>query len=102
MSSLHMAAIYRRGNGENALLVGVYVDDLVISGTKDAKVAMFKEEMKATFQMSDLEHLSIYLGLRCTRVTLGSHFARRPMPSALLSWLGSTIATQLSLRWRRG
>jgi hypothetical protein len=29
------AAIYRRGNGGNALLVGVYVDDLVITGTKD-------------------------------------------------------------------
>jgi hypothetical protein len=29
--------------------VGVYVDDLVITGTKDAEVAAFKEEMKATF-----------------------------------------------------
>jgi hypothetical protein len=63
MPSPHEAAIYRRGNGENALLVGVYVDDLVITGAKDAEVAAFKEEMKATFQMSDLEHLSIYLGI---------------------------------------
>jgi hypothetical protein len=29
--------------------VGVYVDDLVITVTKDAGVAAFKEEMKATF-----------------------------------------------------
>jgi hypothetical protein len=28
MPSPHEAAIYRRGSGENALLVGVYVDDL--------------------------------------------------------------------------
>jgi spore coat protein U-like protein len=34
--SLHEATIYRRGNGGNTLLVGVYVDDLVIIGTKDA------------------------------------------------------------------
>jgi hypothetical protein len=47
--SPHEAAIYRRGNGGNALLVGVYVDDLVITGTKDAEVAAFKEEIKATF-----------------------------------------------------
>jgi hypothetical protein len=46
--SPHEAAIYRRGNGGNALLVGVYVD-LVITGTKDAEVAAFKEEMKTTF-----------------------------------------------------
>jgi hypothetical protein len=86
MPSPHKAAIYRRGNGENALLVGVYVDELVITDANDVEVATFKEEMKVTFQMSDLGHLS-YLGLRCTRVTLGSHFARRPTPSTLLSWL---------------
>jgi hypothetical protein len=55
--SPHEAAIYRQGNGGNALLVGVYVDDLVITGTKDAEVATFKEDM-ITFQMSDLEHHS--------------------------------------------
>jgi hypothetical protein len=59
----HEEAIYRWGNGGNALLVGVYVDDLVITDTKDAEVAAFKEEMKATFQMSDLGLLSFYLGI---------------------------------------
>ena len=43
--------------------MGVYVDDLVINGTKDAEVAAFKEEMKATFQMSDLGPFSFYLGI---------------------------------------
>jgi hypothetical protein len=47
--STYEAAIYRRGNGENTLLVGVYVDDLVITVTKDTEVAVFKEEMKVTF-----------------------------------------------------
>jgi hypothetical protein len=61
--SPHEAAIYRRGNGGNALLVGVYVDDLVITGTMDAEVTTFKEEMKATFQMSDLGLFSFYLGI---------------------------------------
>jgi hypothetical protein len=51
------------GNGGNTLLVGVYVDDLVITVTKDAEVTTFKEEMKATFQMSDLGLLSFYLGI---------------------------------------
>jgi hypothetical protein len=40
--SPHEVAIYRRGNGGNTLLVGVYVDDLVITNTKDAEVAAFK------------------------------------------------------------
>jgi hypothetical protein len=61
--SPHEAAVYRWDNGGNVLLVGVYVDDLVIIGTEDAEVATFKEEMKATFQMSDLGPLSFYLGI---------------------------------------
>jgi hypothetical protein len=61
--SPHEAAIYQRGNGGNALLVGVYVDDLVITGTKDATVTAFKEEMNTTFQMSDLGLLFFYLGI---------------------------------------
>jgi hypothetical protein len=81
----HKATIYRRGNGGSALLVGVYVDDLVITGAKDAEVATFKEEMKATLQMSDWGISPSTWGLRCTRETLGSHFAKPPTPSALLS-----------------
>ena len=83
--SPHEAAIYRRGNGGNALLVGVYDDDLLITGTKDAELVAFKEEMKATFQMSDLGPLSFYLGIEVHRTTLGSRFDRPPMPSMSLS-----------------
>jgi hypothetical protein len=61
--SPHETAVYRRGNGGNVLLVDVYVDDLVITDTKDAEMAAFKEEMNATFQMSELGPLSFYLGI---------------------------------------
>jgi hypothetical protein len=56
--SPHEATIYRRGNGWNTLLVGVYIDDLVITGTKDAYVVAFEEEMMVAFQISDLGLLS--------------------------------------------
>jgi hypothetical protein len=84
--SPHEATVYRRGNGGNVLLVDIYVDNLVITDTKDMEVAAFKEEMKATFQMSDLGPLSPSIwGSRCTRTTLGSHLAKPPTPSASLS-----------------
>jgi hypothetical protein len=54
--------------------MGVYVDDLVITSTKDAEVAVFKEEMKNTFHMSDVGPLSFYLGIEVhqgdSRITL--------------------------------
>jgi hypothetical protein len=47
VQSPHEATIYRQGKGGNALLVGVYVDDLVTTGAKDNEVEAFKLEMKA-------------------------------------------------------
>jgi hypothetical protein len=77
-------------NGGNVPLVGVYVDDLVINVTKDAGVAAFKEEMKATFQMSDLGPLSFYLGIEVhqddSRITLWqTAYAKRAVELAGLT-----------------
>ena len=47
--STHEAAVYRPDKGGNALLVGVYVNDLVITGNKEEEVEVFKDEMKAAF-----------------------------------------------------
>jgi hypothetical protein len=41
----------------------VYVDDLVITGGDVVEIKHFKQDMKSTFQMSDLGLLSYYLGL---------------------------------------
>jgi hypothetical protein len=56
-------AVYRRGDNTNFLLVGVYVDDLIITGTSDAEIQEFKAEMSRKFRMSDLGLLTYYLGI---------------------------------------
>jgi len=56
-------AVYRRQNKNSFLLVGVYVDDLVISGPSVSDIRQFKLEMKTKFNMSDLGLLSYYLGI---------------------------------------
>ncbi|XP_066344134.1 uncharacterized protein [Miscanthus floridulus] len=38
----HEAAVYRRGNRCNVLMVGIYVDDLIITGAEEQKVEVFK------------------------------------------------------------
>lgn len=47
--SPHEAVVYLWGRDNNALLVGVYVDGLVITGAKKDKVETFKQEMKVVF-----------------------------------------------------
>jgi hypothetical protein len=50
---------------------GGCLDNLVITGTKDAKVAAFKKEMNAIFQMSDLGLFSFYLGIEVLQGDFG-------------------------------
>jgi hypothetical protein len=62
--SKHEHAIYYRSkDGGVRLIVGVYVDDLIITGTTTDEIARFKEEMKQQFKMANLGLLTFYLGL---------------------------------------
>jgi hypothetical protein len=47
-------ALYRRNNVDSYLLVCVYVDDLIITGTDMAAIGEFKQQMQRMFKMGDL------------------------------------------------
>lgn len=55
--------MYIKRQGTESLLVGVYVDDLIVTGTKLLNIVKFKGEMKSEFDMSELGLLLYYLGL---------------------------------------
>jgi hypothetical protein len=55
--------VYTRGNTEHRLIVGVYIDDLIITGDSSQVIDSFKKEMSKTFRMSDLGALSYYFGI---------------------------------------
>lgn len=56
-------AVYTKCEGSEALVIGVYVDDLLITGISVATIAKFKLQMSKQFEMSDLGELSYYLGI---------------------------------------
>lgn len=41
----------------------MYVDDLIVTGTNEEEVAVFKKQMQKVFDMTDLGKLSYYLGI---------------------------------------
>ena len=43
--------------------MGVYVDDLLITGSESREIEKFKQQMAAEFEMSDLGLFSYYLGI---------------------------------------
>ena len=54
-------AVYTRREGGEVLVVAVYVDDLLVTGTSVENINKFKKEMSSVFDMSDLGKLSYYL-----------------------------------------
>lgn len=53
--------MYTRGEGSKRLIIGVYVDDLIITDAHAEEIRHFKGEMHSLFRMSDLGLLSYYL-----------------------------------------
>nr|GEX42470.1 ribonuclease H-like domain, reverse transcriptase, RNA-dependent DNA polymerase [Tanacetum cinerariifolium] len=60
-------AIYTKASKDSLLLVGVYVDDLIITGTPKKEINEFKAQMEEKFKMSDLGLLAYYLGIEVTQ-----------------------------------
>ncbi|GJV25900.1 ribonuclease H-like domain, reverse transcriptase, RNA-dependent DNA polymerase [Tanacetum coccineum] len=60
-------AIYTKASKDSLLLVGVYVDDLIITGTPKKEIDKFKAQMEEKFKMSDLGLLAYYLGIEVTQ-----------------------------------
>ena len=75
-------AIYRHINGDATFLIGVYVDDLIITGSSKGAAKSFKDEMKTKFQMIDLGLLSFYLGIEAMSITMASNYVDHTMPHA--------------------
>ena len=56
-------ALYMRRRGKEELVVDMYVDDLIVTGTRTEDINNFKCEMATHFRMSDLSALSYYLSI---------------------------------------
>jgi hypothetical protein len=67
--SEHTIYVWRKDNVQ--LMVGFYVDDLIITSSDCDDIRSFKEEMAATFKMSDLGLLHYYLGIEVKQSVSG-------------------------------
>jgi hypothetical protein len=55
--------VYRKVINTHLILVGVYVDDLIVTGSSLNRMNEFKKAMSSKFDMSDLGKLTYYLGI---------------------------------------
>lgn len=83
-------AVYTKKIGEETLIIAVYVDDSLITGTSRSVIEGFKAQMSHKFDMSDLGLLLHYLGLEVKQdkghiVIKQTAYARKILERASLS-----------------
>ncbi|KAD4889450.1 hypothetical protein E3N88_21523 [Mikania micrantha] len=64
-------AVYKQKRKEGIMIIGVYVDDLIIAGSNAGVITQFKENMKGHFDMSDLGLSNYYLGIEVMQDSAG-------------------------------
>lgn len=80
--------LYRRVNKEHLLLVAVYVDDLLVTGTSLEMIDEFKKGMAAKFEMSDLGKLTYYLGIEVDQHSEGITLRQESYANKILEETG--------------
>ena len=56
--------LYIKSEGDDLLVVLVYVDDIIFGCTNDSVIQWFANSMQSDFEMSMIGELSLFLGLR--------------------------------------
>ena len=62
--SLSESTLYIKKADNEILVVSLYVDDLLVTGSSKELIDRFKEEMKDVFEMTDLGRMTFFLGMQ--------------------------------------
>jgi hypothetical protein len=82
--------LYTRVRNGSRLVIGVYIDDLLIVGECVNEMDQFKGEMKQSFRMSDLGALSCCLGIEVKQGRHGVELCQSAYVKKLLEKAGMT------------
>ena len=63
--------LYIKVNGNNLLIIEVYVDDIIFGSNDDRMSHKFSKDMHNEFKMSLLGELSLFLGLHICQLDIG-------------------------------
>lgn len=65
--SLSEATFYVVQKNEKLVIVSLYVDDILVTGSCEAALSQFKAETMSLINMNDLGKLSYFLGMEVTK-----------------------------------
>ncbi|KAK4380842.1 Retrovirus-related Pol polyprotein from transposon RE1 [Sesamum angolense] len=82
--SLSEPTLYIKSQGNDTLIVSLYVDDLIYTGNNEKMIQDFKENMMKTFEMSDLGLMHFFLGIEINQEKKGIFICQRKYTETLL------------------
>ena len=72
------ATLYLKKEGDEVqLVISLYVDDMLVTGSNTSLLAKFKKEMEDVFEMSDLGMMNYFLGMEIQQDNLGIFLSQK-------------------------
>ena len=94
--SMNDAALYIMKQGGDVLIVSLYVDDIIITGSNIQSINTFKENMKKEFEMVDLGLLNYFLGMEVIQDNGGIFLLQEKYANKLVDKFGMRDSKSVS------
>lgn len=94
--------LYKLQKSNNTLIIGDYVDELIMTCTSKELVAEFKRWMLKIFDISDLETLSCYLGIEVQQDKDGITISQTGYAKNILQIAGMADCNPSEYQWNQG
>ena len=91
------SSLYAYVQGEYIVLLIIYVDDLILTGSSDMLIQDIKSKLKGEFDMKDLGELKYFLGIEIIRDAYDTWMVQRQYALDMLSRYGMTACKPISV-----
>jgi hypothetical protein len=79
--------LYVKGTDTNLIIVYIYVDDLLVTGSDKTPIEEFKAEMLNVLEMTDLGLMSYFLGIKVKQSNDGIFICKKKYTKEILKKL---------------
>mgnify|MGYP001791670327 CR=1 FL=1 len=82
--SISEPTLYIKSQGNNIIIVSLYVDDLIVTGNNTSLIEEFKKDMMDTFEMSNLGLMHYFLGMEIKQEEEGIFISQKKYTEDML------------------
>ncbi|KAH0648566.1 hypothetical protein KY285_033814 [Solanum tuberosum] len=105
--SKYDSSLFLRKTSTGCVLLLVYVDDIIITGTDSSLITCLQQQLKDSFHMKDLGTLTYFLGLEVHNVASGVFLNQHKYTQDLISLAGLQVSSsvdtplEMNVKYRR-